>query len=634
MANNLGSLVVSLGLDAAEFTRGLSKSEYQTQQWVRRFETGIEAARTGALAAFAAMGTAAAVLDRQLNSIAGFQDLADKMGDTAQEVASLKLAFDLSGVSAETAAAASVKLTSALAKTDDESKGVGAALKAIGLEMDEFKRLTPVAQIDAVAQALAGFEDGAGKTAVAVQLFGKSGADLIPMLNDLAEEGGRQVTLTGQQIAAADEYSKSTARLRSEVQTLVAVTAADAAPVLTQMVQILRDTTAYSTSGAGGVSLLTGTLLGAKTALETVLVVGSQVASVFREIGDFAGAYAAVSVALIKGDVDGAKAIGAAYRELSSQRLKALDDYQSKVMGGQSGFWRMPTLGTDAPQASYSNEGRNYAQRPKAIQFTPYVPRAGGGSASTGKTAAEKAQQDYDDFVRKTEEDRVAYLGRRAEQQLREQDEIEKRYIREQAEFEAAAGEYVYQRNLKRWEDEQKAREDLAKKAADAQAAQVERLGDAFSNTFDTAFREGMKVGDLIKKLAFDAINIQFLTPATQKAGNWLGSTVSSIFKSFDGGGYTGSGSRSGGIDGKGGFLSVLHPNETVLDHTKGQGMGGGATAVIQQTFNFGNASADTVAQLRAEAARIKAETLAAVPAAVLQARRTSTGFAAALRGA
>ena len=45
--------------------------------------------------------------------------------------------------------------------------------------------------------------------------------------------------------------------------------------------------------------------------------------------------------------------------------------------------------------------------------------------------------------------------------------------------------------------------------------------------------------------------------------------------QSFDGGGFTGSGSRSGGIDGKGGFPAVLHPNETVIDHTKGQNMGG-----------------------------------------------------------
>lgn len=49
---------------------------------------------------------------------------------------------------------------------------------------------------------------------------------------------------------------------------------------------------------------------------------------------------------------------------------------------------------------------------------------------------------------------------------------------------------------------------------------------------------------------------------------------------SFDGGGFTGSGSRTGGMDGKGGFPAMLHPNETVIDHTKGQTTGGAAVTV------------------------------------------------------
>lgn len=45
----------------------------------------------------------------------------------------------------------------------------------------------------------------------------------------------------------------------------------------------------------------------------------------------------------------------------------------------------------------------------------------------------------------------------------------------------------------------------------------------------------------------------------------------------FDGGGFTGAGVRAGGLDGKGGFMAMVHPNETVVDHTKGQSVGGGA---------------------------------------------------------
>lgn len=58
-----------------------------------------------------------------------------------------------------------------------------------------------------------------------------------------------------------------------------------------------------------------------------------------------------------------------------------------------------------------------------------------------------------------------------------------------------------------------------------------------------------------------------------------LGGITGSLF-SFDGGGYTGTGSRSGGMDGKGGFMAMLHPDETVVDHKKQGSTGGGSNNV------------------------------------------------------
>lgn len=43
-----------------------------------------------------------------------------------------------------------------------------------------------------------------------------------------------------------------------------------------------------------------------------------------------------------------------------------------------------------------------------------------------------------------------------------------------------------------------------------------------------------------------------------------------SSLPSFAGGGYTGNAPRSGGLDGKGGFLAMMHPRETVNDLTRG----------------------------------------------------------------
>ena len=58
-----------------------------------------------------------------------------------------------------------------------------------------------------------------------------------------------------------------------------------------------------------------------------------------------------------------------------------------------------------------------------------------------------------------------------------------------------------------------------------------------------------------------------------------------------EGGGFTGMGARAGGIDGKGGFPAILHPNETVIDHHQGQTGG----VVINQSINFATGLQDTV---------------------------------------
>jgi hypothetical protein len=52
---------------------------------------------------------------------------------------------------------------------------------------------------------------------------------------------------------------------------------------------------------------------------------------------------------------------------------------------------------------------------------------------------------------------------------------------------------------------------------------------------------------------------------------------------SFAGGGYTGNAPRSGGLDGQGGFMAMLHPRETVVDHAR-TGAGGGVPNITIQT--------------------------------------------------
>jgi hypothetical protein len=95
---------------------------------------------------------------------------------------------------------------------------------------------------------------------------------------------------------------------------------------------------------------------------------------------------------------------------------------------------------------------------------------------------------------------------------------------------------------------------------------------------------------------------------------------------SYEGGGFTGYGARSGGIDGRGGFPAILHPNESVIDHQRG---GGGV--VVNQTINVTTGVQQTV---RAEIATLMPQIASAAKGAVADARQRGGGFSKALVGA
>jgi hypothetical protein len=104
-------------------------------------------------------------------------------------------------------------------------------------------------------------------------------------------------------------------------------------------------------------------------------------------------------------------------------------------------------------------------------------------------------------------------------------------------------------------------------------------LASGFANMFG-GILSGSKsakdaIADLLGSLGQLLLNQAFMTLFSGGTSGGIGGVLAGLF-SFDGGGYTGSGARTGGVDGKGGFPAILHPNETVVDHTRR----GAATAV------------------------------------------------------
>ena len=115
------------------------------------------------------------------------------------------------------------------------------------------------------------------------------------------------------------------------------------------------------------------------------------------------------------------------------------------------------------------------------------------------------------------------------------------------------------------------------------------QLTNAFQKFFDFTSKQFLDFQSLATNVARAVLNELINVFIVQKLVGMITSSISkfsdsrefnrltdgdTLFDDFDGGGFTGMGVRAGGIDGKGGFPAILHPNETVIDHTKGQGMG------------------------------------------------------------
>lgn len=396
MANrSLGTLTLDVVAQIGGYTAGLDKAEKEAKKRAAAIEKAFDGAFNLIAAGFASVGAAGvaalAAVNAQAETIANYQDLAEKIGDTAENITSLQQAATLSGTAMDTVAAASVKLTASLAKTDDESKAVGQAITALGLSFEEFKALSPVEQIDAVAKALAGFEDGAEKTAVAVALFGKAGAELLPFLNDLADQTSRQATLTAEQIKQTDDYTKAQARLKAEFDVFIQQQTAQLIPTLNSVQTVLGEI-AKNETVVQTVTLALNTAIGAAiTIFQTLTVVASDVIFVFQGVGREIGAIAAQLAALARADFSGFRAISNAVKEDGQRARAELDKFQKQVMSiGQPAFIDDETRRLMARSASAQ------AVRPR-LNIGGLAGAGGGGGARRGggggRSSVDEAQR-------------------------------------------------------------------------------------------------------------------------------------------------------------------------------------------------------------------------------------------------
>lgn len=200
---------------------------------------------TGIFAAFGAtlsVGAFASWVKGAIDAADEMGKMAQKVGVTVESLSALTYAGSLADVSTEQLSVGLKQLSKNMLAAAEGSKAQVAAFKALGVETrntDGTLRSTDDVFSD-IADRFSELDDGALKTAISMKIFGKSGGELIPLLNEgkeglqeMKDEAERLGLVMSEDTAkAAENFNDNLTRLKASSQGLALSLAEGLLPAL------------------------------------------------------------------------------------------------------------------------------------------------------------------------------------------------------------------------------------------------------------------------------------------------------------------------------------------------------------------------------------------------------------------
>lgn len=263
--DSLGSLVVKISGDMAELKTAMDKSTYLVEQsYSQMIKAGDRLMGSfKAIAVTAGLGFTVAGLkgaaDQAIETAAAVGRLTEKVGGSASAWSGIIGAAKSTNTSFETIEQGAVRLTRAMAGSEVETKGSSKAFEFLGVSVrDASGNMRPAEKVMVdVAKALDRYQDGAGKAAIAQDIFGKGGAALLPALKELAAQGERNGKITDGMAIAAIQYEKDLKRLTATKSELTRTITFQLLPAATAIVETMTEMATRADSVNGAVKSLT-----------------------------------------------------------------------------------------------------------------------------------------------------------------------------------------------------------------------------------------------------------------------------------------------------------------------------------------------------------------------------------------
>jgi hypothetical protein len=174
-------LLIRLTVDAAQADKRLKDIANSTGKLEKSLSGAGGALKSfiGGLAGAFTIGAMVTAFKSAADAMDDMAKASQKIGVSTEALSALNYAASQSGVSFEGLQTGLKKLNQQLADVDKGTTEAAKAMRALGVTGAD----SPQQAISKIADAFASVPDSAQKTALAMAIFGKAGADLIPMLN-------------------------------------------------------------------------------------------------------------------------------------------------------------------------------------------------------------------------------------------------------------------------------------------------------------------------------------------------------------------------------------------------------------------------------------------------------------------
>jgi hypothetical protein len=243
---SVGALRVTLSADSTQFAKGMKSAEGQLSKFGIAAKAGIAGIAAIGVAAVAAAGAVVAGVRRTIAEADKMAKAAQSIGIPVEELQKLKHAADLSGVSFESLQTSVARLSRAMSEAARGGGGDAArAFEQLGIAVanaDGTLRTSSEVMSD-VADRFSKMDDGAQKTALAMQIFGRAGAAMIPMLNqgrESLEASKREAeqfgaVMSGPLTKASERFNDNISRMGTWLRGIYVQIAERVVPVLADL---------------------------------------------------------------------------------------------------------------------------------------------------------------------------------------------------------------------------------------------------------------------------------------------------------------------------------------------------------------------------------------------------------------